>query len=111
MTTKVTFSPGLSVVGKAVTDALRGGDGSTWNRSFGEVGEVPTAFVTVMSRLLPATQLGRVAVIEVSETTVKVAFAPQKSTEVVPLKDVPPIMMDELDGPWTGAIDETYGVD
>ena len=92
-------------------EALRGGGGSTWNMSFVEVGEVPTAFVTVMSRLLPAPQFGRVAVIEVSETTVKVAFAPQKSTEVVPLKEVPVIVMDDADRPWTGDIDKTYGVD
>jgi hypothetical protein len=64
-----------------------------------------------MSRLLPAAQMGRVAVINVSETTVKAAFAPQKSTETVPLKDVPVILMNEADSPWNGDIEETYGVD
>ena len=95
----------------AMIEALRGVGGSTWNRSLGEVGEVPTAFVTVMSRLLPALQFGRVAVIEVSETTVKVAVAPQKSIEVVPLKDVPVSVIDEPERPWTGDTDKTYGVD
>jgi hypothetical protein len=80
-------------------EAPRGGGGSTWNTSLGEVGEVPTAFVTVTSRLLPAPQFGRVAVIEVSETTVKAASAPQNPTEVVPLKDVPVKVIDEPDGP------------
>jgi len=91
----------------AIADAVRGSNGSTWNRSFGEVGEVPTAFVTVTSRSLPAPQLGKTAVIEVSETIPSVASAPQKPTDVVPLKDVPVIVTDEPDGPWTGEIDET----
>jgi len=50
-------------------------------------------------------------VIEVSETTLKMASPPQKLTEVVPLKDVPVIATDDPDGPWTGEMDETYGVD
>jgi hypothetical protein len=92
-------------------EAARGGNGSTWNRSFGEIGEVPIAFVTVTSRLLPALQAGKVAVIMVSETTLKVASPPQKPTEVVPVKDVPVTATNEPDGPWTGETDETYGVD
>jgi hypothetical protein len=44
-------------------------------------------------------QFGSVAVIEVSETTMKEALAPQKSTEVVPLKELPVIVTDEPDGP------------
>jgi len=103
--------PTSTALGLTIMETDRGGTGSTWNRSFGEISELPIAFVTVTSRLLPALQEGKVAVIMVSDTTVKVASPPQKATEVVPVKDVPVIVTDEPDGPWTGEIDETYGVD
>src|SRR5438105_21343 len=81
-------------------------------KSAGEVAEVPAGVVTVTSTVL--TFGGEVAVMLVSESTVKVAGAPApKLTALAPVKLVPVIVttVPPDDGPVLGETPVTVGTD
>ena len=75
------------------------------------VEDVPVSFVTVMSTV-PAVPAGEVAVMEVSETMVKLAALPAKLAPLASAKPVP-VMVTTVPpaiGPATGVIPVTLGV-